>query len=211
MENFQTLDNNVVAKLKATFGYVLLGVLFAGLANFLMLPFAGYLVESGLYWGVIIAEFAVIFAFFKWKNLGMLLLFTGLTGASLAPIIELYLAKDMGYVIVQALLGTSVMVGGIALYAITTKRDFYRIGPMLFWALVALLVVMVLNIFIGSSILSLSISYIAVLLFSVFLIHDIQETMYTDIEPLDAALGIYLDILNMFVHLLNILGMDTDD
>ena len=55
------------------------------------------------------------------------------------------------------------------------------------------------------------ISSIAVVLFSFYIIVDTQEVLYTDIEPIDAAMNIYLDILNIFVSLLNILGILEKD
>ena len=70
---------------------------------------------------------------------------------------------------------------------------------------------MILNIFFGNSIFSLIISSITVVLFSFYIIVHTQEVLYTDIEPLDAAMNIYLDILNIFVSLLNILGILEKD
>lgn len=199
-----------MGKLRLTFQFVFFGILGALLGAVLVMPYAAE-ITGGTYWGLVIAEFAVLFAFFFYQNIITYLTFTFLTGVTLVPVLAHYLSAGAGDAIVTALLGTTMITSGLTFYASTTKKNYLGIGQILFWLLLALIVMMIANIFIGSSLLALGLSYVAVVLFSFFIIHDVQEVLYTDISPLQAAMGIYLDILNLFVHLLHILGVGGDD
>lgn len=140
------------------------------------------------------------------------MLFTLFTGMTLVPILAKFVNAGAADVIVLALVGTAILTGGLTYYAGSTTKNFLSMGQILFYILIGVVIMGVVNIFIGSSILALLLSIVTMILFSFFIIHDTQQVLYTDIEPLDAAMGLYLSILNLFVSLLQILGIiDSDD
>ena len=108
---------------------------------------------------------------------------------------------------------TSVAFGGISMFAMTTKRDFSNIGKFLMIALIIAIVGMIANIFIGSSMIQLLISGAVALLMCAFILYDTQNIIKGLYDsPIEAALSLYLDFFNLFVSLLQILGiMNSSD
>lgn len=132
------------------------------------------------------------------------------TGVLLTPAITLLESRGLGYVVFEALLATAAVTGGVTVYARSTTRDFSGIGGYLIAGVIGIIVVGIVGIFIHSTILSILISSGACILFSFFLIYDIQRVTTspdTKGNAIRLALGIYLDILNIFVALLNLLSI----
>lgn len=198
------LSDSSVSKLKATFGYVLLGLVMTAVSNFMLMPYASMFTLWPVV-GVFVALVINTITLALFKNVPLFMSFTSLMGVLLVPLIAKFVAAGALFVVAQAIVGTFVFVASIGLYAITTKRNFLNFGTILTSLLLVLIVLMISNIFIGSSILSLGISYVAIVLFGVFLVFDIQSVIRTNVTPIEGAVGIYLDIINIFVHLLNIL------
>ena len=197
-------------RLKETYKYVFYGILTAMLGAFLLFPYAASI--TGLtFWGLVIAEIAILIWFLFRKNIGTYLLFTLFTGMTLVPILAQFVNAGAADVIVLALVGTAILTGGLTYYAGSTTKNFLSMGQILFYILIGVVIMGLVNIFIGSSILALFLSIVTMILFSFFIIHDTQQVLYTDIEPLDAAMGLYLSILNLFVSLLQILGIINSD
>ena len=147
-------------------------------------------------------------------NLAVLFLFTFLTGLMIAPLLASIFAMPAGASIVgQAFLMTSVAFGGISMFAMTTKRDFSSMGQMLFIALIIMIVAGISNIFIQSSLLQLGIASAGALLFSAFILYDTQQILKGNYDsPIEAALALYLDFINLIDSLLQILGiMNSSD
>ena len=192
-------------RLKVTYSYVFLGLIMAIVGASLGVS-APDVIKGWTFIGLVVMEFVVLFWFMYSKSIPSYVIFTLITGLTLAPVLNHLIGTGQTNVILQAFLGTAVVVGGLTLYTLTTKRNFMKFSTILFWILIALVVVSIINIFLGSSIFSLIISYVTVVLFSFYIIVNTQEVLYTDIDPIIAALGIYLDILNIFVALLNILS-----
>ncbi len=192
-------------RLRATYMYVFLGILLATIGAGIGLMM--YKNITGLIFFLLVAlEFGVLFWFIFKKSLLSYNVFTFLTGLTLAPLLGYLIISGQTSVIFQALLGTAIVVGGLTAYTLTTKNDFMKYSTIMFWILLALVIVSFINILIGSSLLALVISWISIIVFSIYIIIDTQEVLYTDIEPLDAAMNLYLDIINIFVSLLNILS-----
>lgn len=197
-------------RLKETYKYVFYGILTAMLGAFLLFPYAASI--TGItFWGLVIAEIAILIWFLFRKNIGTYLLFTLFTGMTLVPILAQFVNAGAADVIVLALVGTAILTGGLTYYAGSTTKNFLSMGQILFYILIGVVIMGLVNIFIGSSILALLLSIVTMVLFSFFIIHDTQQVLYTDIEPLDAAMGLYLSILNLFVSLLQILGIISSD
>lgn len=210
-----TIISNITSRgmerLKATYQYVLLGIVAAVIGVFIGLPLATA-ISGATYWMIVIAEFAVLFWFMFRPSIVSYLIFTALTGLTLVPVLAGLLSAGAGYVILNALLGTGVIVLGLTHYATTTDKNYLGMGNILMYILIGVIVISLINIFIiGSSILSLGISIGTMVLFSFFIIYDTQQVIKTDIDPLQAAMNLYLDILNMFVSLLNIFMSFGDD
>lgn len=165
------------------------------------------------YWGLVILEFVFLFGLYAVKdkpglNLIALFGFTFLSGLTITPLLSSVFNMPGGASIVaQAFLMTSVAFGGISMFAMTTKRDFSGMGKMLFIAVIILIVGSVSNIFIGSSILQLGIAMVGALVFSAFILYDTQQIIKGGFStPIEAAIALYIDFLNLFISLLQILA-----
>lgn len=159
--------------------------------------------------GVLILSFMLGFARnVSGLNLILLYTLTVLMGVGLGGIIEAYLAAGAGLVVVQAGVTTAVLSFGLSAYALTTKRDFSGLGSKLFLALIALIVASVVGIFIQATILQMIIGLGGSLLFSFYLIYQVQQTRFVEDSLPNAiilACGIYLSIINLFLSLLRLL------
>ena len=166
------------------------------------------------YWGLVILEFALLFCLFAVKskpgiNLAVLFGFTFVSGLTITPLLASVFAMPAGASIVaQAFLMTSVAFGGISMFALTTKRDFSGMGKMLFIALIILVVGSISNIFIQAPLLQLGIAMVGAVLFSAFILYDTQQIIKGGFStPIEAAIALYLDFFNLFISLLQILGI----
>ena len=170
-----------------------------------------------LYWGSVILEFVLLFALFALKkkaplNLVVLFAFTFMSGFTLAPTFAFFVAKGMGYVIGEAFLLTSVAFGGLTIFAMNTKRDFSTMGKMLFIALIVLVVASLINIFLHQPLLQLIIAAVGAVLFSFFILYDTQNIIRGNVETeIEAAVALYLDFLNLFISLLELLGFAREE
>lgn len=166
------------------------------------------------YWGLVILEFVFLFGLYAAKRkpgLNMVLLFgfTFLSGLTLAPLLSSVLGlKGGGSIVANAFILTTVAFGGLSVFAMNTKRDFSGMGKMLFITLIVIVVAGLINIFFHSPILQLVIASISSILFSAFILYDTQNIIKGAYEtPIEGAIALYLDFLNLFVSLLQILGI----
>ena len=140
-------------------------------------------------------------------------LFTGFLGYTVGPLISMYLGAGMGDVVVLALAGTAFTFFGLSAYVLTTKKDMSFISGMMMAGFVVLIVAMIGNIFLQIPALSLAISAMfilfssgAILMQTSAIIHG-GETSY-----ISATVTIFVSLYNIFVSLLQILGiMGGDD
>ena len=106
------------------------------------------------------------------------LLFTFVMGASLSTAISVVLGAANGAAIISlAGLGTAGLLIGCSIYTMTTSKDFSGMGSWLLGALIAVIVVSVANIFIGAGWLALLLAIVTLILFSVFLVYDVQQVV----------------------------------
>ncbi|CAC9653614.1 Bax inhibitor-1 family protein [bacterium endosymbiont of Bathymodiolus sp. 5 South] len=150
------------------------------------------------------------------SNMGILTAFSvaGLLGYSLGPMLTHYLAMPNGAsLVMQALTGTGVSFFAISFYVQNTKKDFSFLNGMIFFAMVGIIVLSLVNIFfIESSFVGLAISFAVVLIMGAFMLSQMSaiinggETNY-----ISATVGLYLALHNMFTSLLHILGAFGDD
>ena len=134
--------------------------------------------------------------------------FTGVMGASLGPMLNYYLALPNGPgLVMQALGGTAVVFFALSGYALTTRKDFSYMGGFLIVGLLVAIVASIANIFLGIPALSLTISAAIVLIMSGLILFDTSRIINGgETNYIRATVALYLDIYNLFVNLLHLLG-----
>ena len=140
-------------------------------------------------------------------GVALLLLMTGLLGWWLGPILNFALQMQNGMALVgYAAVGTGVIFAAMATVAATSKRDFGFLGKFLFVGMIALLIAMLANMFLQIPALALTISTLVIVVFSLFLLYDLQRIMRGgETNYVMAATGVYLSLFNIFANLLQIL------
>jgi len=157
--------------------------------------------------------FGLMFAIEKTKNsaagVPVLLAFTFFMGLMLSRLIGAVLGLGNGAgLIITAFTGTGVIFLGMATLSTVIKRDLSNMGKWLFIGCIMLLVAGVANVFIQSGPLMITLSVLAIGIFSAFILHDLkrvrdgEETNY-----ITATLGVYLSLFNVFQSLLALLGI----
>lgn len=136
-------------------------------------------------------------------------LFTGFMGFTLGPMLNMYIhAYSNGVqLIATALGGTGLIFFALSGYAMTTKKDFSYMGGFLFVGLMVVLGFMILSLFINMPILQLALSAAIVLLMSGFILFDVSRIIAGgERNYIMATVSLYVSLLNLFIHLLNILA-----
>ena len=140
-------------------------------------------------------------------GVALLLLMTGLLGWWLGPILNIALSMKNGMALVgYAAVGTGVIFVAMGTIAATSKRDFSFMGKFLFVGMIALLVAMLANMFLQIPALALAISTLVVVVFSLFLLYDLQRIIRGgETNYLIATTGVYMSLFNIFANLLHLL------
>ena len=177
-----------------------------------------------VFWGLIIAEFALVFMITGMLNrislttaTLMFVAYSVVNGAVLSSIFLIYTMNSIG----QVFFITAATFGVMAFIGYTTKTDLTSMGKILFMALIGIIIATVVNIFVGSTGLQTVVSYLGVLIFVGLTAYDSQKIkrMLYDYEGNDeggqklalvGALTLYLDFINLFIYLLRILGSRRD-
>jgi modulator of FtsH protease len=140
--------------------------------------------------------------------------FTGVLGASLGPTLNHYLSAftNGGDIIMTALGGTGLIFFTLSAYALTTKKDFSYMGGFLTVGLIVAVVAMIANIFLNIPALSLAISAAVIMIMSGFILFDTSRIINGgETNYIRATVSLYLNIYNIFVHLLSLLGAFMGD
>jgi FtsH-binding integral membrane protein len=110
--------------------------------------------------------------------------------------------------IMTAFGGTAIIITVMASIATTSKRDFSGMGSWLFAGVIVILLAGIANIFLQMPLIQVVISAIAVAIFSAYILVDVQRIINGgETNYITATLAIYLDIYNIFVNLLSLLGI----
>ena len=143
------------------------------------------------------------------RNLILTLVFTFVEGIFLAPFL-LFAERANPGIIGQAGLLTLSTFGVLTLYAVISKRDFSAWGSFFIVGLWVLIATMLINMFVGSALGSLWIAAGTVLVFSGLLVFDtwriVRSGQYGPDDYVPAAVNIYLDLLNLFIAIITLLG-----
>ncbi len=173
-----------------------------------------------VFYGLLIVEFLIVLGLSFLINkmpailgLAAFLFYSLLNGITLSPIFIIY----TGASIFSTFLICAMMFGGTSILGFITKMDLTKFGGYLTMALIGLIVAMVVNIFLNSSMMSWIISFVGVLLFVGLTAYDTQKikNMAGSIDSASedgkkasimGALTLYLDFINLFLFLLRLLG-----
>ena len=176
------------------------------------------------FFGLIIAEFALVFAISGAINrlslstaTMLFILYSVINGATLSSIFFAFSVATIGKVFFI----TAGTFGAMALVGYTTKTDLTSMGKLLFMALLGIIIASVVNMFVASSGLDLILSYVGVLVFVGLTAYDTQKIkQMCQAAPgagesaqklaLIGALSLYLDFINLFLYLLRIFGNNRD-
>jgi len=205
------------------YNYMASGVLLTGIVAMLFASsgLAQDIMFGGgpLKWLIILSPLAIVFAMSFGQNKfstvtiqAMFWAFAALMGLSMSTIFLVY----TGASIAQTFFATAAAFLGLSLYGYTTKKDLSGMGTFLIMGVIGLLVAMVINIFLQSTMMQLVISAIGVLIFAGLTAYDTQriKSMYAYVAGTDmvgktvvlSALSLYLDFINMFQFLLFFMG-----
>jgi len=169
-----------------------------------------------MHWVVMFAPLVFIFAVPVLINSGIgkagkvltLMAFAALMGLSFAVIFAVYTMSS----IFTAFMGAAVLFGTMSFYGYFTKKDLTSIGQFMFVGLIAIIIASIINIFIGSTVMQMVISALAIIIFLGLTAYDTQQiremvTYETDegVEIM-GALTLYLDFINLFLNLLQLFG-----
>jgi FtsH-binding integral membrane protein len=171
-------------------------------------------------WIVIFAPLVAIlgmtFASKRFSKTGLqvfLQVFAALMGLSFATIFAVF---TMGSV-VTAFMGGAVLFGTMSIYGYFTKKDLTSVGSFMVVGLIAIVIASIVNIFIGSTVLQMVISAIAIIIFLGLTAYDTQTIRQlvsrdtdTGREEVLGALSLYLDFINLFLNLLQLFGGRKD-
>ena len=187
-----------------TIGGAVAGMQFNLARVFMAYPIAAPL----LMFGVMIGSLFVVTALRNsaW-GIAALFGFTFIAGLALTPILTYAAGFSNGGQLVALAGGmTAVIFFSLAAFATVTKKDFSFMGKFLFVGVILLLVAMLANLFLQIPALSITISAIAVLLFSAYILYDVSRIVNGgETNYVMATMSLFLNIYNLFVHLLNIL------
>jgi len=175
---------------------------------------------TALKWVIIFAPLVMIFAF-VWaqerldKN-GLILFlhaFAALMGLSMSTIFVVFTASS----IFSAFMGAAILFAVMSGWGYFTKRNLDGVGQFMFIGLIAIIIASIVNIFIGSTVMATVISALAIIIFLGLTAYDTQKIREiistggdTGREEVIGALTLYLDFINLFMNLLQLIGVKRD-
>jgi FtsH-binding integral membrane protein len=218
-----SVTGDVAAAAKITHDGIDIPIRLAGL-NMYLTPLGYALFVGPLKWPVILAPLALVFALsFGIERLRptmaqlLFWLYAALVGLSLASIFMIYTQTS----VVRVFFTTAASFGALSLWGYATQRDLSGMGSFLVMGLFGVIIAGIVNLFLVSSALQWTVSVIGVLVFSGLTAWDTQrlknEYIYFAMDDATAqrsavmgALSLYLDFINMFMMLLQLLGQHDD-
>ncbi len=169
-----------------------------------------------VFWGLVIAQFALVITLSAAVNKlsagvagALFLLYSALTGATISVVLLAY----TGASVASAFAVTAGTFLTMSIYATVTKRDLSGWSTFLFMGLIGVVLASVVNIFMKSSMLQFVVSAAAVVVFTGLTAYDTQRLRRMAVAgsgvaalPVNGALRLYLDFINLFLAILNIFG-----
>ncbi|MCK5888622.1 MAG: Bax inhibitor-1/YccA family protein [Methylococcales bacterium] len=207
------LANNKV--LKNTYTLLSMTLLFsaatAGLAMYLNLPHPGIMISM-------VGYFGLLFLTSKLSNsvwgIASVFALTGFMGLTLGPIVNMYI-NNFGnghQLVMTALGGTSIIFLGLSGYALTTRKDFSFIGGFLMVGILVAFLAGIGAMFFSIPALSLGVSAMFILLMSGMILYETSAIIHgSETNYIMATVSLYVSIYNLFLSLLQILGVFGGD
>ena len=215
--------DEIISSMNRVYGNMFLAVLNSMVVSYLVgtsPELLAFFFTGVLKWIVIfaplVAVFAITFTMDKVSYSGAQLMlhgFAALMGLSFATIFAVY---TMGSIF-TAFMGAAVLFGTMSLYGYFTKRDLSSIGQFMFIGLIAIIIASIINIFIGSTVMQMVISALAIIIFLGLTAYDTQQireavsVTESGNEEIRGALTLYLDFINIFINLLQLFGGKKGD
>lgn len=168
--------------------------------------------------GLVVAISAAVHKMSAATASGLFLLYSGLNGVTLSPILLIYTGASVASTFVVC----AGMFGAMSVYGLVTKKDLTSWGSFLFMGLIGIIIAMVVNIFLRSPMLHFAISGLGVLIFTGLTAYDTQKLKEMGQNaPMDdatavrrgtilGALRLYLDFINLFLMLLRLMGQSRN-
>lgn len=211
--------DQIISAMNRVYGHMSLAVVTSMVVSFLVSSSPAlmqFLFTGVIKWIVIFAPLAAIFIISYKMNTAsyttaqlMLHGFAALMGLSFAMIFVIYTLGS----IFTAFMGAAVLFGTMSLYGYVTKKDLNSLGQFMFVGLIAIIIASIINIFVGSSLMQMAISAIAVVIFLGLTAYDTQKIRQvvsqggdTAKQEVSGALTLYLDFINLFISLLQLFG-----
>ena len=213
----QTQVGSNVAFMKKTYQLLAESMIAAAGGAYATMPYADVILQYK--WFIFGFELFMLFVGLRMTrnkpglNIAALFVFTFATGVSLVPLLASIIGAGNGAMIGNAFLMTSVLFGSLSLFAINSKTDFSSWGKPLFIVLIVVVIASLINAFLlHSPIMHIVITAGILLLFGIFTIYDTQNIANGAYDSeVDAAISLYLDFLNMFTAILQLLGIFGSD
>ncbi|CAI2590303.1 Inner membrane protein YbhL [Apilactobacillus kunkeei] len=209
--------------LTKTYGWMTLSVLISGIVAYIVggtlhIAFSGFPAIIGMILWFVLAfatqSMAMRNAF---AGFIMLVVFSSLTGGLFSYIFMMYSSTA----IAEAFFTTTIDFAVMAFIGLTTKKNLDKIGTQAMAALIALIIVSIINMFLHNPLFDLFISFIAVIIFTAFTAYDSQKIKESFNEygsevsenglAISGAMVLYLDFINLFLNLLSIFGIGDND
>lgn len=205
-------EARVVTFVKDTYKLFAASMMAGAVGAYVGVPLAGIIQSNFILLFVLEIGLLIGLHFVKHKpgiNLAVMFGFVFMTGLMLAPLLARTLGMSGGASIIgNAFAMTSVVFGAMSFYAIKTTKDFTSYGKPLMIAMFVIIGFSILNLFLHNPWMAVAISGVVVLLFSIMVIFDTQNIMNGNYDtPIDGALALYLDFLNIFTALLQLFGI----
>lgn len=212
-KNSQMDENQISQLITKSFTYFGLALAVAAAWSYAWLFLASAIGHWPLFIIAIVIELWLIFTSNSWTKkwnaiaIPLFILFAFASGLTLYPILAMSLSSALGMqILIQAFLSSAGLFTAMWIYWYTTNKDLTKIWTIAFFAFIVLIVVMIINFFIGSSMVSMIASGAWIIIFSIFTAWDIQkikEGLYD--SAIMAAIALYLDFINLFVMIYHLL------
>jgi modulator of FtsH protease len=166
--------------------------------------------------GFMIVGFILLFVVSKnansSKGVFWVFMFTGALGASLGNMLNHYLAMENGpALIMQALGSTALIFFALSAYVLSSKKDFSFMGGFLMAGMIAVVIAMIANIFLQIPMMQVVISTVVVMIMSGLILFDTSRIVNGgETNYINATVSLYLNLFNMFIHILALLGILDD-
>lgn len=216
------IDEGLRAYMLRVYNYMVTGLALTGAIAYIVASTPAVfnaIFGSGLQWVVILAPLGlVMFLSARIHKMSAAAaqisywIFAGSMGLALASVFVIYTGES----IARVFFITAATFAAMSLYGYTTKRDLTALGSFLIMGLFGIIIAMVVNLFIGSTMVQFVISVLGVLIFTGLTAYDTQKIkeMYNEVDGSEiagkkaimGALRLYLDFINLFLMLLHLFG-----